>query len=749
MRPSTAREALFAIDGKREVVMWAQTAEDLLGMAAAEVLGRPCWQMLRGGDVFGRPLPCDECQACLDSAARVAPPPHHVLLEHREGRHVRLLHELLPLPAGPGARALVLLTEAHTHRSQGPEQADHSPDHSRTFGNIVRALSTLGMVGDHTSSVDFYDNLDSNLDRVLSLTGGEAAEVFLWNRYSGEMCLSAHRGLFPSAFRQMTRFSAGQGYPGLVAASGEPLVTRDLCQDERFLRTKVKQKGVRSYISVPLRSGREVIGCLNLASRRNDADQDCQAQVLSWLAGPVGSAAELAILRSRDRIISIAEELCPSDLPVQALRAMLEVSGADHAAVSLWPMGAGRFYCQATSPETIPCAGQRAGRLCPVRKHGQAMIVSSPASAPAACRESLGGAREAICIPIGSPGKIVGAASFRFRKSQPVPTRSLALLGAMSRIAGRVFAEAAELVDQEDIAPVVAGSTAHWSVRRRDRPDGAAIETVAAPGSSTNPPFLDIRCFGSFQVFKDGKPLSPSSFGRRQSYTLLKMLVTRRGHPVSSDFICEALWPETEPEAASKRLWVIAHALRTALEPGLKPGKAARFVHRNGHAYTFDPQVPYRLDVEDFLRASFRGRKTEAGGDTRGGIEAYEQATRLYLGDFMEEEPYSDWCLAEREYLREVFLDLLGRLAALYAAASDWGRAVACHRRALLVDGVREEVHRELMRCLYRAGRRDEALRQYADCREILARELDVEPLPETLLLYQEILSEENHSKPL
>ncbi|MBI2958098.1 MAG: response regulator receiver protein, partial [Chloroflexi bacterium] len=47
--------------------------------------------------------------------------------------------------------------------------------------------------------------------------------------------------------------------------------------------------------------------------------------------------------------------------------------------------------------------------------------------------------------------------------------------------------------------------------------------------------------------------------------------------------------------------------------------------------------------------------------------------------------------------------------------------------------------HRQLMSCLWAAGRRDEALRQFQECRRILARELDIEPLAETQALYAKI----------
>ncbi|HZD56939.1 MAG TPA: AAA family ATPase, partial [Anaerolineales bacterium] len=51
----------------------------------------------------------------------------------------------------------------------------------------------------------------------------------------------------------------------------------------------------------------------------------------------------------------------------------------------------------------------------------------------------------------------------------------------------------------------------------------------------------------------------------------------------------------------------------------------------------------------------------------------------------------------------------------------------------------REAAHRRLMRALALSGQRTVALRQYQVCREILSRELSIEPSPETRRLYEQI----------
>lgn len=755
MKAASGREACFAIDAEQQVIMWSPAAEAILGFEAAEALGRPCCQVLNGSDVFGRPLYCDQCRACLHARVPVAPPAHHFLLRHRDGRLVRLMHELVPLPFGPGARAMVMLGETSTRSGPPPDStlgSDGPPGALSSFADILKALAALGLVTDSVSSFSFYQTLDSTLDRVLNMTGSESAEVFLWNRANKEMCLTAHRGLFRSAFRQISRFERNEGYPGLVASTGQPLVTHELLQDPRFLRTRVKEKGVRFYMSVPLLSARGVLGCLNIASRSTGPSDDTLLQLLFWLAAPLASAAELTLLRSQETVEYLAEGETPiSGLPGQVLKAMIEASEAEEGLIALWGPDTSGFLLIESKPQQVtPCLTEGAGLSCPACKLGQPLVFSGKESpGRGQCRESLGASGGAICVPIIARETTLGVASLRFRQTQSVPTRPLALLGAIAPRVGRVLLGVWPLLKKEhltalDGAPIQA---------TRERPPSLVTHPEAQPKGVTPEleqagriPFMDIRCFGSFQVLRDGTPLTPAIFGRRQSFTVFKVLVTRRGRPVSAEFLAEALWPEAYPEAASKRLWVVIHSLRMGLEPGLKSGQNSHFVLRDGDFYTFNPEVPYRLDVEDFLKSAARGERLEIDGDPRGAVVAYEEAASFYRGDFLEEEAYSDWCSAEREYLREVYLTFLKRLAALYTSWEEWDRSIRWHRQALFVDSLREEIHRELMRGLWRAGRRDEALRQYLECRQVLSKELGVEPLPETEHLYLQILEEAKKS---
>src|SRR5437667_111557 len=82
----------------------------------------------------------------------------------------------------------------------------------------------------------------------------------------------------------------------------------------------------------------------------------------------------------------------------------------------------------------------------------------------------------------------------------------------------------------------------------------------------------------------------------------------------------------------------------------------------------------------------------------------------------------------ERERWQQRWLNVLDQLIEGYAAAGAWTQALDRARRATAADPLQERFHRALMQLHYRAGDRAAALAQYRICRDVLERELGVEP---------------------
>lgn len=77
---STAEPA-FASDRKGSIVAWNESAERLLGHTASDVIGKHCFDVLDGRDVFGNRF-CDE-HCAIRNMVRRHEPIHHCLLSYR------------------------------------------------------------------------------------------------------------------------------------------------------------------------------------------------------------------------------------------------------------------------------------------------------------------------------------------------------------------------------------------------------------------------------------------------------------------------------------------------------------------------------------------------------------------------------------------------------------------------------------------------------------------------------------------
>ncbi|MCZ7574497.1 MAG: AAA family ATPase [Ardenticatenaceae bacterium] len=250
---------------------------------------------------------------------------------------------------------------------------------------------------------------------------------------------------------------------------------------------------------------------------------------------------------------------------------------------------------------------------------------------------------------------------------------------------------------------------------------------------------LRIHTLGPFQMLH-GDTLVPDSAWKTQKNKLLcKILLTFRGHTLTKEQLMDWLWPGLDPNASGRNLRVAVSQLRRTLEPDLPRGALSCFVLTTGSGYTWDTSADYWLDVDEFARLVASPALPADSLPGQDAISQMQAASNLYRGDYLEEERYADWAVAERERLRELYFTLLTRFAEACARQGRYRRAVALCREVLAADRCRESVWCQLMLYHYHAGDLALALRAYEECRQALAEELDIEPFPETVTLADQI----------
>ncbi len=262
---------------------------------------------------------------------------------------------------------------------------------------------------------------------------------------------------------------------------------------------------------------------------------------------------------------------------------------------------------------------------------------------------------------------------------------------------------------------------------------------------------LQIFSLGNFSLSFGGKVLPIRNWQRKQSVTLLKYLASHLGQPVHREVLIEQFWPGIDESLGQRRLKVLVYFLRRQLSAA---GMQEEVLETAGKNYLLNGELTW-VDALAFQKLVAEGSRLHGQQRWHEALSCYDEAKHLYKGDYMANDAYADWCVAERDRLREDYLEMMARMVDCYAACSQDSDAVTACQIALVCDPLQERFHRLLMECFVRLGRTDAALAQYRTCRNILADELGVEPLPETQRLYRRIVagdaatSPENPARPI
>ena len=251
---------------------------------------------------------------------------------------------------------------------------------------------------------------------------------------------------------------------------------------------------------------------------------------------------------------------------------------------------------------------------------------------------------------------------------------------------------------------------------------------------------LRIHLLGPFEVWCDGQLVSPVEWPSQKVRQLFKILVTHRNRAMASDELIEWLWPDLKLESARNSLWVAVSRLRRLLEPELIGRGASNFLLTEPPGYRMVLAGGCDLDVDLFLHHSRKGHECQGLGEWTVAIASYQAAEALYRGDYLAEDPYADWAIPTRERLCEIFLEIQIALATCNMALGRYREVLDHARQVLDRDACRESAWRLVMEAHHRAGEPDQALRAFERCRTMLAGELGVDPLPETVALHQRIL---------
>jgi signal transduction histidine kinase len=180
-------------------------------------------------------------------------------------------------------------------------------DLALTRRNVDMALLN-GIATVLTSSLELDKILNKTLGLVMNYMKVEAGEIFLLEEDNATLRMVLHRGQAAEAFWTRDIFQIGEGYPGIAAKTRKSMVVSRLTDDANFLRETIAQAGFQQIAYVPLLSGENLIGVMNVATRETNPFDERSLQLLTAVGAWAGLAIENARLHANARRLAVLEE---------------------------------------------------------------------------------------------------------------------------------------------------------------------------------------------------------------------------------------------------------------------------------------------------------------------------------------------------------------------------------------------------------------------------------------------------------
>ena len=238
-------------------------------------------------------------------------------------------------------------------------------------------------------------------------------------------------------------------------------------------------------------------------------------------------------------------------------------------------------------------------------------------------------------------------------------------------------------------------------------------------------PLLEIRLLGDFSaVDHRGNALS---VGNKRTQALVIYLALKIGGRPTLREAGELICGGPDAEARARELVRDLQAALRFLPPEILV-VSADHVHFNRDVVEVDAQR-----FSDLIASP--------------SINHVRGAAEIYRGNLLENfttgiPSFDDWLTERRLVYWRGAMTIFGRLLAAQVEAGWWESAVETAGKLLALDPTQEVVHRTLMRLQLEQRRPDSALRRYQECADILRREFNRDPSPETERVRDEIIAE-------
>jgi len=250
---------------------------------------------------------------------------------------------------------------------------------------------------------------------------------------------------------------------------------------------------------------------------------------------------------------------------------------------------------------------------------------------------------------------------------------------------------------------------------------------------------LTFYTMGTFTAHVKGREITSKDWGRDKTIQLIQFFITSRHRKgLHKEQIIDRLWSDSGMDEGNRDFKIAYHGVNKALEPNRKSREESKYVIRQGLTYQINENKIW-IDSEAFDQAiEIANHNHQADEQTT--IEALEFATSLYKGSYLPNRIFEDWSSLERERLQLLAINAMISLGEMNLETNP-EESIRLAQEALLIDVTWEEAYRLQMMAYRKKGNRPQVIKTYNACKKVLEVEFGIEPLPETVAVYNEIIA--------
>ncbi len=222
-------------------------------------------------------------------------------------------------------------------------------------------------------------------------------------------------------------------------------------------------------------------------------------------------------------------------------------------------------------------------------------------------------------------------------------------------------------------------------------------------------------------------------FSTRKAKALVIFLAMAPNMRVTRSKLADLLWERSAEEQA-----------RASLRQTLANVRKALTVNDQCLLETSSEEIYLQANSVDV--DALRFDEQQQGQD----VKSTEDTVALYRGVFLDgfsihADQFEAWIREKRKHYSELAIQNMTSLSEYWNSSGDLDKSINILKKILSVDPLHEASHRRLMHLYTLIGRRESAIKQYIECKQLLEDELSIEPQNETIELYEKII----HKEPL